>query len=149
MSQRRVAPSQVVARRWRSACVTAAAIIVSLGLTGCSDVERGIGTTLEEFAAARAAADLATELQQLEGVGYVASDYDAVASRLHVQLVLTGEPGSERSNWRAALDAVLAAEAEPDLAGSAVAATVLTDGGGGLALSTGTLGAEGDRLWLA
>lgn len=138
MSRRRNA-WRALPRRAITALV-AAALVISVG--GCADIERGVGTTLNELAASRAAATLASDLEGLDGVGFVASDYDAVASRLHVQLVLTGEPDIERANWGAALDAVLAADADPDLSDATVAATVLTEDGGGLALSTGTLGTE-------
>lgn len=141
MSQSRV----IAAPQHRRLIAALLALSISITLSACTGIEEGVGTTLEEFAASRAAAELASELEQLEGVGFVASDYDAVASRLHVQLVLTGDPATERANWGAALDAVLAADSYPDLSGSVVAATVLVEDGGGLALSTGTLGAEATK----
>lgn len=142
MSRSRGSLAAGATRRLPSAALVTVAVVASISVSGCADIENGIGTTLEELAASRAAADLAAELERLDGVGFVASDYDAVASRLHVQLVLKGDPDSERARWDDALDAVLAADDHPDLAGSAVAATVLTEDGAGLALSTGTLGAE-------
>lgn len=141
MSQSRVTP----AGRRRRLSIALVVLSISITLSACTGFEEGVGTTLDEFTASRAAAELATELEQMDGVGFVASDYDAVASRMHVQLVLTGDPTADRANWGAALDAVLAANSDPALSGSVVAATVLVEDGGGLALSTGALGAEATK----
>ena len=116
----------------------ALAAVLTVLISGCADIDRGVSTTLDEFAAARAAAELATDLEALSGVEFVSSEYDPVASRLELSLVLSGSTAELREDWTAALDVARAGQAHEALEASSMRATVLA-GGGGLVLSPNTL----------